>query len=150
MPTQGCSPSRLHHLVPPSPPSKIQHLLPISNFKSTQAQPAPLGPSPHMYVGEGGACRTQCHHSEPLLQPPSPTPPSPSILLTHIPSRAILEDAGPRRVFTVVLTTPLSVKMLSLWKRLYLTGFHPGESLPASPFHLFWGMTAPRSLFYSH
>jgi len=53
---QGCSPSRLHHLVPPSPPSKIQHLLPISNFKSTQAQPAPLGPSPHMFMGRGGGC----------------------------------------------------------------------------------------------
>lgn len=89
------------------------------------------------------------------MQDPMPllgafTPPSPSILLTHTSSRAILEDAGPRQVFTVVLTTPLSVKMLSLWKRLYLTGSHPRESLPAFLFHLIWGMTAPRSLFYSH
>lgn len=79
-----------------------------------------------------------CSH-HPVTQPRVvPLPPPQISHPLHVPSpRPSSEDAGPRRVFTAVLTPPLSVSPTSLWQCL-----HPQAFILENP-----SLPPPTSLF---
>lgn len=143
MPMRGCYPPSLQ--APPLPHREVLQKKKSSIFclyfilKATKPhnQPPSLQP-PYIYVcGVGG------HVQHPNATTPEPSlwspPPQTSFSFHLLTPRPLLEDAGPRRVFTAVLTHhPFPQKCRAAVQAVVSPGFHPGESLPASPLKPFF------------